>query len=283
MRYAVHPLAALIPEMAAEQYTELRDDIQQHGLIDAIVLHENMVLHGRHRLRACEETGVEPRFENFTGPSPVEFVVSVNVKRRHLTPSQLAAIAVDFLPAMEEEAKRRQGAAFRDGPRDAGGRTVSASTDTDTAEAHAGDKPTRAADQAGALVGVSAASVNRAKRVQREDPEMFDQVKAGEITARAADTAIRERTTSTPIKGETANKPKTEKNTKRSRDLAGRMHRGVGGLVGFCNGVKELDLAAAYEQAGHDKAQEWIAALRDSRITITRTIKALEDISNATQ
>lgn len=178
---AVHPLALLIPEMDPDQFAELRADVERHGLIEPIVLHEHMILDGRHRARACEETGVEPRYRDFDGASPVEFVLSVNVKRRHLTPSQRAVIGVAFLPALEEEAKARQGARI----------DLATSGSPEPEVAH--PSPHRAREDAGALVGVSGATIDRAKRVQREDPEMFEQVKAGAITVREADTALRER------------------------------------------------------------------------------------------
>jgi hypothetical protein len=62
--------------------------------------------------------GIEPRAwkpahreRNVSGAANaplVEFVVSLNLHRRHLTPSQRAFIAVDMLPFYEEEARERQ-------------------------------------------------------------------------------------------------------------------------------------------------------------------------------
>jgi hypothetical protein len=176
--------------MDDDQYADLRDDIERRGLMQAIVLHEGMVLDGRHRLRACEDTGVEPRFEEFNGPSPVEFVLSLNVKRRHLTPSQRAAIAVEFLPAIEAEARERQ-AKTQFAGREPGGRPIGRDPGITTDGPR--DPGHKAREDAGALVGVSGASVDRAKRVQREDPEMFEQVKAGALPVRKADTMLRER------------------------------------------------------------------------------------------
>jgi hypothetical protein len=40
--------------------------------------------------------------------SLINFVVSLNLKRRHLTSSQKAVIALDILPMLEAEAKERQ-------------------------------------------------------------------------------------------------------------------------------------------------------------------------------
>jgi hypothetical protein len=185
MSVEIHPLALLIPEIAADQFAELRSDIESNGLLQPIVLYEGKVLDGRNRLRACTETGVAPRFESFTGASPVGFVLSLNVKRRHLTASQRAAIAVEFLPALEAEARERQG-------------TRTDLTTSGSKEPEVVPVPNRARVEAGALAGVSGASVDRAKRVKREAPEMFEQVKAGTLPVTTADRAVRERKTSTP-------------------------------------------------------------------------------------
>lgn len=55
--------------------------------------------------------GVEPRSVEWepNGLTPVEWVVSKNLKRRHLTTGQRAALALDLLPHLEREAKERQG------------------------------------------------------------------------------------------------------------------------------------------------------------------------------
>lgn len=197
----IHPLALRVPAMTEVEFAALKADIAENGLLRAITMYDGRVLDGRHRLRACEETGTEPLFDEYDGDSPAAFVLSLNARRRNLSPSQLAALAVDFLPELEREAKARQGAAFRDQPRDDRGHTqpVSVSGDTHTDPRRAG-QPARAAEEAGALVGVSGVSVARAKRVQREDPEAFERVKAGEVTVNAADTALRERVKQVPTR-----------------------------------------------------------------------------------
>ena len=52
--------------------------------------------------------GIEPKTRAWTGLSAVSLVVSLNLKRRHLTMAQRAMAAADSLPHYEAEAKKRQ-------------------------------------------------------------------------------------------------------------------------------------------------------------------------------
>src|SRR6516164_7782662 len=67
--YKFHPLADLVPPMSGEEYEALVADIKKNGLLGVIVLHEGMILDGRHRYRACLEAGVEPHFVDYLSTS----------------------------------------------------------------------------------------------------------------------------------------------------------------------------------------------------------------------
>jgi N6-adenosine-specific RNA methylase IME4 len=88
-----HPLADIFPLMDAEGLAALADDIAKHGLREAIVTFDGMILDGRNRLAACERAGVSPRFSSYEGDDPLAFVLSLNLQRRHLNESQRAMIA----------------------------------------------------------------------------------------------------------------------------------------------------------------------------------------------
>jgi len=91
-----HPLAALFPLMTGAAFEDLRASIASNGLREPIVLHEGMVLDGRNRLRACEETGTPPRFRELDGADPLAFVLDANLHRRHLSESQRAAVGAEM-------------------------------------------------------------------------------------------------------------------------------------------------------------------------------------------
>ena len=88
-----HPVSDIFPMMHPEAFEELAEDIKQNGLLTPIVTYENKVLDGRNRLKACAKTGVEPRFEAYAGDNPLSYVVSLNLKRRHLDESQRAMVS----------------------------------------------------------------------------------------------------------------------------------------------------------------------------------------------
>jgi hypothetical protein len=97
MKYDVHEYATLFPPMQEEEYKTLVESIRTYGLRDKIVLFEGKILDGRHRDRACEETGQKKEYEEFKGtrPEALNFVFLKNANRRHLSSSQLAAVAVE--------------------------------------------------------------------------------------------------------------------------------------------------------------------------------------------
>lgn len=104
----IHPIAELFPRMTRDEFAELRESIQSIGLQEPIWTLNGQVIDGRERLRACVELGVRPTFrERSNGDGLAMFVVAQNLRRRHLTSSQRAALAVDLLPYLEAEAELR--------------------------------------------------------------------------------------------------------------------------------------------------------------------------------
>jgi len=87
---AVHPAADIFPDMSDEMFQELVEDIAQNGLLELVVMHDGMILDGRHRWRACERADCVVQTVEWDGEcgSPEAFVISRNLRRRHLTSSQ---------------------------------------------------------------------------------------------------------------------------------------------------------------------------------------------------
>jgi hypothetical protein len=85
-----HPLSAAFPSMPENELAALALDIETHGQREQGVLLDGMVLDGWHRYIACHRLGVQFKAKEFDGLDPVDFVISRNAHRRHLTASQKA-------------------------------------------------------------------------------------------------------------------------------------------------------------------------------------------------
>lgn len=171
----VHPAAELFPLMDDEQLAELAEDIRANGLIHPVVIFGGRILDGRNRWRACERAGVQPTTTHYGGDSPVAYAISVNQKRRHLTPAQRASVAAEALPLFEEEAKARE--------REGGRRGAEVTN-------RGGDKPSpprqrdeskRAAAQAAKATGAGVKATQALAGIKRAAPEVFELAKSGTV------------------------------------------------------------------------------------------------------
>ena len=88
-----HELACLFPMLGNEALADLTEDIRANGVREPIVLFEGQILDGRNRYHAAREVGCEYPVAEYVGPDPLGYVVSLNLKRRHLTESQRAMVA----------------------------------------------------------------------------------------------------------------------------------------------------------------------------------------------
>lgn len=153
-----HPAADAFPMLAEPELLELARDIQQNGQREAIATYQGEILDGRNRLAACELAGVKPimrEVEPVNGP--VAFVVSANLRRRHLDESQRAIVAARL-------------ATLRDGQRQVG---------------QLAEVPTQA--EAAALLNVGERTLRRAKAVlESGDASLVRDVEAGDLSVSAA-------------------------------------------------------------------------------------------------
>ncbi len=152
-QYTVHPAAAVFPMLDGAALQALADDIKANGLRIPIQVIGKEIVDGRNRLAACELAGIEPVFAKVKdAPADLfDYVVSMNIARRHLTTAQRAAIAADL-------ANVKRGG-DRTGKDDDGKVTL---------------------EEAAKRMKVSRKSVSRAKKVAKTDPEKHAKAKRGE-------------------------------------------------------------------------------------------------------
>jgi len=166
-----HEVANIFPMMQADEFAALVDDIQRNGQLEPIWIHDGQIIDGRNRYNACVELGKIPITREWTGGgSLVEFVVSLNLHRRHLTTSQAGMVSLSVEELLAVEAKERQ-----------------ARKPVDSVRANLPEQKTeRPRETAAKMTGVSPRTVQNAKKIAKESPALAEQVMSGELTIHKA-------------------------------------------------------------------------------------------------
>ena len=157
-----HEYAGLFPMLPDPELQSLANDIRQNGLETPITTLDGAILDGRNRHRACEIAEVPPRFEEYSGKDPMQFVISHNLHRRHLTESQ-RGMAAALVANMKQGGDRAK-------PSIDGFKSASL-----------------AMREAGEMLNVGESTVTRAKKIRKLGaPELVAAVEAGQVTVGAA-------------------------------------------------------------------------------------------------
>jgi hypothetical protein len=160
--------------MQGEEFEVFCQDVKDNGLIEAIWLHpDGRIIDGRNRHRACQEVGVEPSFRTWDGKgSLVDFVLSLNLHRRHLTSGQQGAIGTLLEEKYSIENKSK-----------VGGRPITRTSITggNIATSNAKTDKVNSRDQAAKMIGISPRNIQESKRIKRDAPKVFEKMLTGEI------------------------------------------------------------------------------------------------------
>ncbi len=87
-----HELANLFPMLEGQAFADLVEDVRANGVREPIVMFEGRVLDGRNRYMAAREAGLPYPVVEYTGDDALSYVVSLNLKRRHLDEGQRATV-----------------------------------------------------------------------------------------------------------------------------------------------------------------------------------------------
>jgi hypothetical protein len=106
-----HPLCSIFPQMGDQELADLAHDLRLHGQQPPVIIYQGMVLDGRNRLLAARIASLkELKIEQFdaqkAGCSAAAFVISQNLKRRHLSVGQRAAIGLEWSDQWAAEQKK---------------------------------------------------------------------------------------------------------------------------------------------------------------------------------
>ena len=104
----IHPAADLFPMVEGDEFRELCADVKERGLAQPITIWtDGTLLDGRNRLMACFETNQEVLIDEYLGTDPVQFSLSANLHRRHLSAGQRACVGLKVLELLQPAAKER--------------------------------------------------------------------------------------------------------------------------------------------------------------------------------
>jgi N6-adenosine-specific RNA methylase IME4 len=200
-----HRFANIFPLIEGEELRDLAEDIRVQGVLKPIDILEGAVLDGRNRYNALQlllESGAPrgagwgayegqplaeedfdvaaglPWFKKFIPAEqgdPLDYVWSLNFRRRQLTASQRAACAAEF-------------EGFKQGrPRAVAPEDKAANLPVfDEPGAPAASLGPKTQAERAAMAGVSERVVRDADKVHERSPELHEAVKAGEVTADVA-------------------------------------------------------------------------------------------------
>ena len=174
----LHPQAERVPAMPADEYTAFRADIEKRGVLVPLEITEGgTVLDGRQRLRAATELGLESVPVQIVAPvDELDYMLRAAILRRHLSPSQRAALVLELeeYRQLRAEARTRQRGNLKQAP-----------------EVASSPPRGKTREEAAGWAGIGARTLQDAATVQAHDPEAFEQVKAGELGAALAARRVR--------------------------------------------------------------------------------------------
>ena len=258
----VHPLALTIPQMTGAELELLRKDVQAFGIREPLMLFEDLVLDGRHRLYMASEYDLPVHLEEFKGDEAAarQYVFSANIIRRHLTVAQRTlAVKELFMPEAERRAAEAKAEAAKESNQTRSGYRPEAVTENGSDGSDRGKSATQiASEMSGGLA--SARSLERMKEVDREKtPNTVAAVDSGEVKSptKAGELAAIEREGSTPDLPE--NKP--------TRTLASRVRTEA---KRFLKAVKDPD------GKGGVKRGETVKVAEEARAILNEAIEHLQ-------
>ena len=254
----VHPAAELFPMMTGDAFDEFVEDIRANGQQSPIsTLPDGTLLDGRNRLEACRKLGLKPTTTVVDTDSPLEFVISANMHRRHLTSSQRAAIAPTILPMLEKEALERK--------REGGKRSGETRRGEDSKKSRHLHGRSKASAQAAKLLNTNSMYVSVAKRLDENAPDLLEEVRVGKIKIDEAARTLAER--NAERNGATRGQILRKAAVNRANDFLGR----ITAIEGYCAKVN-VDAIRSDERL----RRLWVDAAKGAAKSLRRIIGQLE-------
>ena len=106
-----HEMSNYLPILEGEEFDSLVEDIKDFGQIVPATIYEGKILDGRNRYNACKKLNIplititwKPSKD--TGLTPLQYVISENIMRRHLNEAQKGEIGMLLYKEIAEQVKK---------------------------------------------------------------------------------------------------------------------------------------------------------------------------------
>lgn len=175
----VHDAANIFPPPTEEEFQAIEKDIAENGQREPARTYQGKLIDGRSRQQACKELGLKLKVKEWDGSgSLIEYALSLNLHRRHLSSSQRATLAVEIEPMLAREAQERERTGkSTDGTAGGRGRTKNPPQGIGEGKAGGGKHSGEAAERAARLAGTNREYVRDAKKIKDEDPELYEDIR----------------------------------------------------------------------------------------------------------
>lgn len=171
-----HPLSGIVPDMRSDEWDTFLGDIAERGILEPlVVLEDNTVIDGRHRMRAALQLGLSDvpiRVVHLDDGEAEEYMVKAAMLRRHLTDDQRAMLAREWQKRRSRQVQSDAGkyaVGIRDGVIDLPimGKSIT---------------PHNSRQEAADMFGVSKHKLEHIKQLEDEAPEILERVRSGELS-----------------------------------------------------------------------------------------------------
>lgn len=96
--YPAHPFADAFERLSEPEFEELKQDIAKNGQLNPVAIWKGVLLDGRNRMAACLQLGKKPLVRELPeSTNPIEFILSQNIYRRHLSTGARAMFIIEAM------------------------------------------------------------------------------------------------------------------------------------------------------------------------------------------
>ena len=194
MRYIIDPeFKTLVRRLTEAEYSALEASIVAEGCRDALVIRRGhgIIVDGHNRYDICQKHGIAFRVEerDFPDRQAVKVWILKNaLARRNLTDGERFEVAILLKDALAQVGREKMSAGGGDKKSEAAKSGLSLNDKADLPK----EEPKHdTRKEMASNLGWSTGKVAQAEVVRKEDPEKWDEVKAGTKTVRAAYTEVK--------------------------------------------------------------------------------------------